>query len=676
MNTLRRMAFVLVTLALLAACSSGPAASTPTVAPNQPTMDATAMGAMSPTIAPTQAPTLAPTSASMMSGMSMHTQYPVTITDCDGRQTTYDKAPERVVTIDPSMTEMLLVLGLKDKIVGYTEFFAPDQQWAATKTDLHALHMINDGANYPSKEAVVAVKPDLVASVYSYAFSDPLPDRDGWRSLGIHTYQALGSCSTGGLPADLSVLYHDMRNLGVIFDVQDRAETEIAKIQRRVAELQKKVQDAGVATLRLAPYDGFDKQPTYYGGMENAVVALAGAKYIWANADPNVSPSWEQFVAADPQVIWIVPDAGVSVDELKHRLESNPRLSSITGIKNKAYIVVPQADATIESPRLVDGLEQLVNNLIALKGTASRTTYPVTITDCGGRTTTYDKAPERVVTLDPSITEALLLLGLKDKIVGLTQFQTDDQMWATTKADMESLSVINDGTNYPSKEAIVAASPDLVMSTYPSALLENHDLPDRDGWAKLGVKSYLTQGECHLSKTPVTDLSALYADLHNFGIIFDVQDRAVNEIAKLQARVATLQQNAKAANIKPLTVWSYSGEADPYPAGSVGTPNAIITLAGARNAFGDITSDYDAISWEEIVKRNPEVIWVMTSAGSGFIDELQGIEDKLNADPRLANVTAVKNKAYVVVSYNDGGIESPRNVDALEQMINGLAALN
>ena len=302
--------------------------------------------------------------------------------------------------------------------------------------------------------------------------------------------------------------------------------------------------------------------------------------------------------------------------------------------------------------------------------------YPVTVTDCGGRETTYSKAPERVVTLDPAVTESLLLLGLKDKIVGFTEFQEAGQRWAVTQAEMDALNVINESMMYPSKEAIVALSPDLVTSVYPSALLENKELPDREGWAKLGVNSYLMQGECHLSTTPVTDFSLLYTDLRNFGAIFGVKDRAEAEIAKLQARVEALQKKAKDAGLQPLTMWSYSGEQDPYPAGGVGTPNAIITLAGAKNAFGDVLRDYDAISWEEIVKRNPDVIWVMTSAGEGmFINELNGIKEKLAADPRLVNITAMQKQAFVVVSYNEGGVTTPRNVDALEQMINGLIAL-
>jgi iron complex transport system substrate-binding protein len=270
----------------------------------------------------------------------------------------------------------------------------------------------------------------------------------------------------------------------------------------------------------------------------------------------------------------------------------------------------------------------------------------------------------------------LLLLGLKDRIVGYTEFQTPEQHWPTTKADLESLNQLNKGsTDYPSKEVVVAAAPDLVTSISPSALESNDKLPNREGWAALGVNTFETGAECHQRTEPVTDLSVLYQDLTSFGVLFDIQDRAQAEIATLKTRVDAAQAKAKAAGIAGLTVMSYSGEKDPYPAGGIGTPNAIITMAGATNTFADVKRDYDAISWEEIVKRNPDVIWLMTAAGPGFIDEANGIKDALSKDSRVTGVTAVKNKAYVQVSYNDGGVESPRNVDALEQMVDGLIAL-
>jgi iron complex transport system substrate-binding protein len=166
----------------------------------------------------------------------------------------------------------------------------------------------------------------------------------------------------------------------------------------------------------------------------------------------------------------------------------------------------------------------------------------------------------------------------------------------------------------------------------------------------------------------------LYADLHNLGIIFDVQEKAEAEIASIKAKVAQLQASVKAnPNVK---VWTYSGEESPFPAGNAGMSEAIIEMAGVSNAFGDINKGYDQVSWEQVVKRNPDIIWLQTSAGPGFLQEAGKILDKLAADPRLANVTAVKNRAYVVVSYNEGPCESPRNVDALEKMIAGLSKVS
>jgi iron complex transport system substrate-binding protein len=357
----RLIAGCLVLLFSAIACSSAPAASPAATAPS-PTPAAAASSAVAATpsaqasASATASPTATPTPA------PVRTAYPVTIETC-GVKTTFEAAPKRVVTIDPSVTEMLLSLGLKDAIAGYTEFFTPDQQWSVTKADMASLKMINDGSNYPSKEAIVAAQPDLVASVYPYAFMDPLPDRAGWGKLKVNTYQALGSCPDGGkIPADFSLLYTDLHNLGVIFDIQDKADAEISALKARVAELSAKASGGG---RTIAPYDAYADSATFYGGFENAVISAAGGKYVWAGVTTDY-PSWEQFVAADPQVIWIIPDAGKAVDELEKKISADPKLKGVAGVKAKAFVVVPQSNATIESPRLVDGLEQMVAALALL----------------------------------------------------------------------------------------------------------------------------------------------------------------------------------------------------------------------------------------------------------------------------------------------------------------------
>lgn len=58
-----------------------------------------------------------------------------------------------------------------------------------------------------------------------------------------------------------------------------------------------------------------------------------------------------------------------------------------------------------------------------------------------------------------------------------------------------------------------------------------------------------------------------------------------------------------------------------------------------------------------------------------FITEAQGIQAKLESDSRSNTISAGKNQAYVIVSYNEGGVETPRNVDALERMVDALITL-
>ena len=348
-----RWAAVCVAMAFIAGCGSDSSSSNASLAPTADASTTTSAAEV--------------TTTTMDSAMSMKTTYPVTIEDCDGRKTTYQEAPERVVTIDPSVTEMLLTLGLKDRIVGFTQFFPPEQEWAPVKGDMDSLKVINDPAvGYPSKEAVVAENPDLVTSVYSYAFLDPLPDRDGWTALGVNSYQTLGECSA--TPSDdFSLMYQDIRNFGIMFDVQDRAEAVIADLESRVAAVQQRVKDEGLPSYRIATHGGGTEHPDWYGGSTITVIALAGSTYIWADLGLDGQATWEQFVARNPEVIWVIPDAGSEVAALEQQLENDPRLTEVAGVKNKAYVVVPQADATVESPRLVDGLEKLVDELIALK---------------------------------------------------------------------------------------------------------------------------------------------------------------------------------------------------------------------------------------------------------------------------------------------------------------------
>lgn len=321
--------------------------------------------ATSPPDAPTA--TSAPTAA--------RTTYPLTITDCQGEQMTFDRAPERVVTLDPQVTEILVSLGLEDRIAGATFFSDGDDLdlWQEHAATLQSLTMINDpDVGWPSKETVVAAKADFVATsiAYSYDAEFGVATREGFAQLGIESYLTHGACDVSAAWSDLSPLYEDIRDFGMIFDVQDRAESEIAALETAVAEQQPRIADADVPDYAMGQHYGGTDMPLTNGvTTANAIIELAGSHYALLDDDDgnNGSLTWEVFVDRDPDVIWLISGVTNTADEIRAELESDPRLASVTAVKNHAYVEVAYADVQ-ESPRIIDGLTSMVDGLIALHG--------------------------------------------------------------------------------------------------------------------------------------------------------------------------------------------------------------------------------------------------------------------------------------------------------------------
>ena len=311
---------------------------------------------------------------SSTSAATSRTTYPVTVADCNGRQTTYTQAPKRVVTFDDNITETLLSLGLADRIVGITKFDTPSSEWAETKAQMDTLNVINKTgtleSGYPSKETVLAQSPDLVTSVYESAFDAAYGPgtHASWSTLHVNSYQTLQDCEANKAQSDFSLLFDDIRNLGVIFDVQDRAASLIARLQAKVTDLQAQVKTAGLSNYRVGMHDGEKEHPGTMGiTTANAIIVQAGSTYAFLNDDHGSQPvSWETFVARDPQVIWVITDLGQTAKQTETQLETDPRTKSVDAVAHKRYVVVSYNDA-VGSPRCIDGLQHMVEGLLALK---------------------------------------------------------------------------------------------------------------------------------------------------------------------------------------------------------------------------------------------------------------------------------------------------------------------
>jgi iron complex transport system substrate-binding protein len=295
-------------------------------------------------------------------------RYPVTIENC-GQKKRYDKAPQRVVTNDVGITEIMFALGLEDRMAGYV---MPDDRgdltavpWkdAYEKTKWLSKKTIN-------KELVLDARADLVFAGWNYGFNEG----EGFspaelEKVGIDSYLLSESCRNGqgkarGVMPPLEALYTDLRNLGKIFDVEDRAETLIADFQRQVAKAQAKALK-GADSPRVFLYDdGRDKPLTsgLYAGPHDIITRAGGDHVMKDLKDSWATVGWETVVERDPEVIVINDYGDTTADQKRRFLKSYPPLAGVSAVKNDRIVVLDYAEL-VESPRNPAAIASLAADL-------------------------------------------------------------------------------------------------------------------------------------------------------------------------------------------------------------------------------------------------------------------------------------------------------------------------
>ena len=157
-----------------------------------------------------------------------------------------------------------------------------------------------------------------------------------------------------------------------------------------------------------------------------------------------------------------------------------------------------------------------------------------------------------------------------------------------------------------------------------------------------------------------------YQDLTNLGQIFDVPQRANAVIDGMKAQIAAVQ--AKVATLPPVTVFDYdSGTSAPFTGAGLAMPNALISLGGGTNIFAGLKQSFTNVSWEQVVKANPQCILINDYSTPTAAQK----ENFLETSPITKNLTAVKNHCFLALPY-DQITPSPRNGEAVDAIANWL----
>jgi len=279
---------------------------------------------------------------------------------------------------------------------------------------------------------------------------------------------------------------------------------------------------------------------------------------------------------------------------------------------------------------------------------------PATVENMG-RTLFFKEAPKRAVSLNQHTTEIMLALGLEKSMVGTAYM--DDEILPELKDKYAAIPVLAE--KYPSLEVLLGVEPDFVYGR-KSAFGEN-GVGSVESLKEKGIEAYVAKG----TYVPFGTLGDVYEDIASLGRIFNVKAKADALIESMQTKVKTIKAKVGQPE-KPLRVFAFdSGQDTAYTAGK-SLSTELIRLAGGINIFEDVEKGWAKVSWEEVVKRDPEVIVIFDYGKPAAGEKIKFLQ----SHPAMANVTAIKNNHFVVMPLSDV-FEGVRNTTALEKLAKG-----
>ena len=230
--------------------------------------------------------------------------FPVTLTDAVGNEITLEEAPETIVSMIPSNTEILFALGLNDEIVGVNDWDNYPEE---------ALEKEKIGGQEFNVEKIVSMTPDIV-----FAHESMLGVGDEGlqqlRDSGITVFVVKNA-------ADFEETYETIETIGQATGKSEEAATIVEDMKAKVEEVLAKT--ATVETKKRVLIENSDVPEIYAPGKNTfmqEMLDMIGAENI-VTEDGWVMFSPEEIVSQNPDVILImysyVPDI---VESVKNRV--------------------------------------------------------------------------------------------------------------------------------------------------------------------------------------------------------------------------------------------------------------------------------------------------------------------------------------------------------------------
>ena len=268
----------------------------------------------------------------------------VSIENC-GISTAYADTPSRAFTMNQAATEIMLALGLQDRMVG-TAFL--DDAILPQFADAYNAIRVRTAA-YPSRDVLLGAQPDFVYAAYPSAFSDEAPGMRELLQSGTASYLSPSRCEgrTGARPDPMEIVFGEIRDIARIFRVLPRAEKLIAAYRSDLESIRRQV-GAVTTAPRVFWWDsGLPPLAAGCCGTPNEILLMAGAQNVFHDLRGTLGRvGWDEVIARNPEVIVLVDASWAPAAQKQEWLRTNPRFAGIDAVKHDRFVTVTFSDAT------------------------------------------------------------------------------------------------------------------------------------------------------------------------------------------------------------------------------------------------------------------------------------------------------------------------------------------
>ena len=266
---------------------------------------------------------------------------------------------------------------------------------------------------------------------------------------------------------------------------------------------------------------------------------------------------------------------------------------------------------------------------------------PVALVDALGDTVPLNGIPRRIVSLAPNVTEMVFALGAGQRLVGATDF-CDYPPEALRIPRVGGFNIIN-------AEAVVAASPDIVLAA------RGNNTEDLQTLRRMGITVFALR---------VDSIPQMTRELRTLSIILGKQEAADSLTALWSAQLAGVDSVLVTIPHAQRPRVFFGGVEEPiWSAGRGSYMDDLIRRAGGRNVLPDDAGAWPSVDLETIVRLDPEILLV---SAHGVTDPGELLV-RLSAAPGWSSLSAVRERRLVVCG-DDALRPGPRMVGVVPRL--------